>query len=126
MARKPSTWAKAAGEFYRKNKGKNGINSFTDVLQSSAFKTSYYAKQNKSNSRKRGGESVPTKTETPMTGGGDEDVDVAVPNKTEAPVSGGEETVAPEPTMTGGKRKTRGKKSSRKGRKTAKRNGGNK
>ena len=126
MARKASNWAKAAGDFYRKNKGKNGINSFTDVLKSSAFKTSYYAKHGKPNSRKHGGEGeMQNKTLPSITGG-----NAGVPNRTEDPVtvSGGEEIggEAPEsmPEITGGKRRTRGKKSSRrrtrKSRKTAK------
>jgi hypothetical protein len=51
-AKKPSTWAEEAGKYYRKNVGKNGIESFTDVLKSSDFKKQYYAK----NSMKRGGE----------------------------------------------------------------------
>jgi gas vesicle protein len=52
MARKPSTWAEEAGKYYRKNVGKNGIESFTDVLKSDDFKKQYYAK----NDMKRGGE----------------------------------------------------------------------
>jgi hypothetical protein len=52
MARKQSTWAEEAGKYYRKNVGKNGIESFTDVLKSSDFKKQYYAK----NGMKRGGE----------------------------------------------------------------------
>jgi hypothetical protein len=47
MARKTSMWAKAAGEYYRKNKGKNGIESFSDVLKSADFKAEYYAKYGK-------------------------------------------------------------------------------
>jgi hypothetical protein len=47
MARKASMWAKAAGEYYRKNKGRNGIESFSDVLKSSDFKAAYYAKYGK-------------------------------------------------------------------------------
>jgi len=47
MARKASMWAKAAGEYYRKNKGKNGIESFSDVLKSSEFKQEYHAKYGK-------------------------------------------------------------------------------
>jgi hypothetical protein len=59
MARKASMWAKEAGEYYRKNVGKNGIESFTDVLKSSDFKKEYYAKNGKAGakgSRKRGGD----------------------------------------------------------------------
>lgn len=59
MARKASMWAKEAGEYYRKNVGKNGIESFTDVLKSSDFKKQYYAKNGKAGakgSRKRGGD----------------------------------------------------------------------
>ena len=41
MARKVTMWAKAAGEYYRKNKGKNGIESFADVLKSEEFKMEY-------------------------------------------------------------------------------------
>jgi hypothetical protein len=47
MARKASMWAKAAGEYYRKNKGQNGIESFSDVLKSSEFKQEYYTKYGK-------------------------------------------------------------------------------
>ncbi len=47
MARKASMWAKAAGEYYRKNKGKNGITLFSDVLKSSDFKREYNAKYGK-------------------------------------------------------------------------------
>ena len=47
MTRKASMWAKAAGEYYRKNKGKNGIQSFSDVLKSDLFKKEYYAKYGK-------------------------------------------------------------------------------
>ena len=47
MARKTSMWAKSAGEYYRKNKGKNGIESFSDVLKSPEFKAEYHAKYGK-------------------------------------------------------------------------------
>jgi hypothetical protein len=79
MARKASMWAKAAGEYYRKNKGKNGIESFSDVLKSPKFKQEYYAKygkQSKTMGRKgkgmrntrryRGGEGEETGGETPL------------------------------------------------------------
>jgi hypothetical protein len=51
-ARKPRTWAQEAGKYYRKNVGKNGIESFTDVLKSADFKKQYYVK----NGMKRGGD----------------------------------------------------------------------
>jgi hypothetical protein len=47
MARKTSMWAKAAGEYYYKNKGQNGIESFSDVLKSPEFKAEYNAKYGK-------------------------------------------------------------------------------
>ena len=66
MARKPSTWAEEAGKYYRKNVGKNGIESFTDVLKSSDFKKQYYA------GVKRGGDgesvNVPATTTAVATG----------------------------------------------------------
>ena len=48
-------WAKAAGEFWRKNEGKNGINKFSDVLKSDEFKSYYASKYGsvKSNSSKK-------------------------------------------------------------------------
>jgi hypothetical protein len=52
MAKKASMWAKAAGEYYRKNKGKNGIQSFSDVLKSSDFKQEYHTKYGKTMSKK--------------------------------------------------------------------------
>jgi len=52
MARKVTMWAKAAGEYYRKNKGKNGIESFADVLKSEEFKMEYENKyKNKGNAK---------------------------------------------------------------------------
>lgn len=57
MARKASMWAEEAGKYYRKNVGKNGIESFTDVLKSADFKMQYHAKNGKANrNRKRGGD----------------------------------------------------------------------
>jgi hypothetical protein len=53
MARKASMWAKAAGEYYRKNKGKNGIESFSDVLESPEFKSEYYAKYGKQGKQRK-------------------------------------------------------------------------
>ena len=51
-ARKPRTWAQEAGKYYRKNVGKNGIESFTDVLKSTDFKKQHCVK----NGMKRGGD----------------------------------------------------------------------
>jgi len=128
MARKTSNWAKAAGEFYRKNKGKNGIETFSDVLKSAEFKKEYHAKYGKT--KKHGGEHggeyagvVPEaapiaggKRKTLKRGGaGDNDVDISdvpavssVPSKTEGPISGGEPSMDMKPSqdeMVGGKRK---------------------
>lgn len=148
MARKTSNWAKSAGEFYRKNKGKNGIESFSDVLKSAAFKKEYHAKYGKT--KKHGGEDLQElpiigggKRRTLKKGGAGEDLSAdanpdalsidavdAVPAKTPEPVSGGDmESTLPETApisdsavMTGGKKK--GKKSAKKrggkSRKTAK------
>jgi len=132
MARKPSAWAKAAGEFYRKNKGKNGIESFTDVLKSSAFKSSYYAKHGKSRGRKHGGEASMI-DEPKVSGGEGASLSELVPK---IPITGGSKPdshpiagggVVTDKLMSalnpkvGGKRRTKGnRRQSRKNRKTAK------
>ena len=129
MARKTSNWAKAAGEFYRKNKGKNGIETFSDVLKSAEFKKEYHAKYGKT--KKHGGEygGEYDGEKAPLAGGkrktlkrggaGDIDVNISdsvpdlppvpsVPMKTEGPVSGGEPSMdmkPPQDEMVGGKRK---------------------
>jgi hypothetical protein len=140
MARKASMWAKAAGEYYRKNKGKNGIESFTDVLKSSDFKNSYHAKYGKTVGKKAskgratkrymGGENgvesqLPADLPQPpgelASSGGE-----ATPAATQAaqsttapaPIVGGTvlgTSITTKPRATGGRRKRRG------GKKTAKR-----
>ena len=84
MARKASMWAKAAGEYYRKNKGKNGITLFSDVLKSSDFKREYNAKYGKT-SKARGSKKMRS-TRRIMGGDGDE---VPPEGEEEEPVTGG-------------------------------------
>ena len=134
MARKASMWAKAAGEYYRKNKGKNGIESFSDVLKSSDFKSEYYAKYGKqgktmgrkgkgmrSTKRYRGGEGetppAPLPPEDLPSGGGA----AASPSMDPLPsVTTSSISAAPLPpvnpqVVTGGKRKGKGKSRKMKG-----------
>ena len=50
-SRKPSMWAKAAGEYYRSHKNDPKINSFSDVLKSPDFKAYYASKYGKGQKR---------------------------------------------------------------------------
>jgi hypothetical protein len=114
-------WAKAAGEYYRKNKGTNGIESFSDVLKSPEFKQEYHAKYGKHgktmgkkdrkgkgmrNTRKwRGGdgEVVPAKEEVAnVEVANDVGGSVVAASKD---VEGGAVAPATVPAVTGGKRK---------------------
>jgi len=119
MARKASMWAKAAGEYYRKNKGKNGIESFSDVLKSSDFKAEYhakYGKQGKTMGRKgkgmrntkryRGGdgEQIPSMDEVAVGGDTTASVDPVPANTTSSLPATPAATAVPEAVM-GGKRK---------------------
>jgi hypothetical protein len=132
MARKASVWAKAAGEYFRKNKGKNGIESFSDVLKSNDFKKEYYAKygkQGKTMAKKQRKGKMTKKNSMDIeeiTGGEGEVALPGVPEKTDAPsppMGGGETPVpidtstdtataitTPSVPVTGGKRKTNNKK----------------
>jgi hypothetical protein len=98
MARKISMWAKSAGEYYRKNKGKNGIESFSDVLKSPDFKNEYYKKYDKQGKtmrrkskgmrntiRYRGGDSDFPPADLPI----DPSATPAVPSATPVEVTGG-------------------------------------
>ena len=127
MARKASMWAKAAGEYYRKNKGKNGIESFTDVLKSSDFKNSYHAKYGKTMGRKanngratkryRGGEehepttprALPAAPTPPMMGG----KATATPAAPTPPMMGGKATLSPAPLIGGRRKRKSGKKTAK-------------
>lgn len=126
MARKASMWAKAAGEYYRKNKGKNGIESFSDVLKSADFKAEYYAKYGKqgktmgrkgkgmrSTKRYRGGEGETPPAPLPPAGlpsGGAASPSMdPIPSATTSSISAAPlPPVSPE-VVTGGKRKGKGK-----------------
>jgi|UniRef100_A0A6C0DWX3 hypothetical protein len=50
-----NSWAKCAGEYYRKHKHDKDISSFSDVLKSKKFKEYYHSKNGK-HSKKRGGD----------------------------------------------------------------------
>lgn len=50
-SRKPSMWAKAAGEYYRSHKNDPKIKSFSDVLKSPDFKAYYASKYGKGQKR---------------------------------------------------------------------------
>lgn len=118
MARKTSMWAKAAGEYYRKNKGKNGIESFSDVLKSPVFKQEYHAKYGKHgktmgkkdrkgkgmrHTRKwRGGVSEGAEDDKVAEGGG-ENAEVDESGAKVAELEGGAPVTVP--AVTGGKRK---------------------
>jgi hypothetical protein len=136
MARKASMWAKAAGEYYRKNKGKNGIESFSDVLKSVEFKQEYYAKYGKQgktigrkgkdmrNTRRyKGGDSevnggLPTQPQLP--GGSNTDPPALPisadpsPSATTSSLSAAELPPSNPQLVTGGKRKSKSKSKSNK------------
>jgi hypothetical protein len=130
MARKASMWAKAAGEYYRKNKGKNGIESFSDVLKSPKFKQEYYAKygkQGKTMGRKdkgmrntrryRGGEGeqgpLPP-ADLPSGGAAAPPSMDPVPMNTTSSISAAPLPPASPQVVTGGKRKGKNKSSKKK------------
>jgi hypothetical protein len=129
MARKASMWAKAAGEYYRKNKGKNGIESFSDVLKSPKFKQEYYAKygkQSKTMGRKgkgmrntrryRGGEGETPQlppAEMPSGGAAPPSMD-PVPMNTASSISASPLPPQNPEVVTGGKRKKKNKSSKKK------------
>ena len=80
MARKPSIWAKAAGEYYRKNKGKNGIETFSDVLKSDDFKQEYndkYVNKGKTVGKKN---RRANRTRKHKISGGDPTTDAQIPS----------------------------------------------
>jgi hypothetical protein len=124
MARKASMWAKAAGEYYRKNKGKNGIESFSDVLKSSDFKAEYHAKYGKqgktmgrkgkgmrSTKRYRGGEGETPPAPLPPAGlpsGGDASSSMdPIPSATTSSISAAPLPPTNPQVVTGGKRKSK-------------------
>jgi flagellar basal body L-ring protein FlgH len=114
MARKASMWAKAAGEYYRKNKGKNGITLFSDVLKSSDFKREYNAKYGKT-SKARGSKKMRS---TRRMRGGDITTEEVVPEGEEVVpgeevVQEGEEVVPKEEIVEGGRRKRKSKSKSK-------------
>ena len=127
MARKASMWAKAAGEYYRKNKGKNDIESFSDVLKSNDFKKEYYAKYGKqgktmAKKQRKGKMTKKNSVDIQEITGGEGDVPLpGVPEKTDPPsppsdggTSGGTPTSTPTSTpavpVTGGRKKKTNKK----------------
>jgi hypothetical protein len=129
MARKANMWAKAAGEYYRKNKGKNGIESFMDVLESSDFKRQYHAKHGKtvgkkttgkrSTRRYRGGDgespsemnaSQPPATAPQPPLNNTIDGGEPVPLNTPSSISAAE---LPPPPVTGGKRRNKRRSSNK-------------
>jgi hypothetical protein len=130
MARKASMWAKAAGEYYRKNKGKNGITLFSDVLKSSDFKREYNAKYGKT-SKARGSKKMRS---TRRMRGGDITTEEVVPEGEEVvpgeevvqegeevvPKEEGEEVVPVREQDTAGGRRKRKNKSKSKGKKGTK------
>ena len=127
MARKTSMWAKAAGEYYRKNKGMNGIESFSDVLKSPEFKQEYYAKYGKQNKtmgkkdrkgkgmrntkRYRGGEGEPPLPLPPAdlgsAGGATAVTANPVPMNTTSSISAAPLPPTNPQVVTGGKRKSK-------------------
>lgn len=126
MARKASMWAKAAGEYYRKNKGKNGIESFMDVLKSSDFKRQYHAKHGKTVGKKTTGK----RSTRRYRGGGDGELPPQmnasqpplnntidggepVPLNTPSSISAAELPPAAQPPVTGGKRRSKRRSSNR-------------
>ena len=136
MARKASMWAKAAGEYYRKNKGKNGIQSFSDVLKSSAFKQEYHAKYGKTMSKKdkkgkrstkrHGGYATPTPTLIKVQGGADDisssntaasdlpPANITNPAPTAAFTSAAQAPPPADLPVTGGKRKSKKRRTAKK------------
>ena len=105
------TWAGEAKKFYEKNKGKNGIHSFSDALKSPELKKQYKLALKKGGSNEEPLVEEPVIEEPVKMDGGEEPV-VEEPLVEESVMDGGEEPVK----MDGGKRK----KSTKKGKKTTK------
>jgi hypothetical protein len=109
---KAVTWAGEATKFFKKNKGKNGMNTLRDVLKSPEFKKQYeLAKKNgggdgeviESPDDGVNNEGTTPQDQAPAQYDGGNEIEPQAPASTV--MDGGNDDETPAPQMDGGKRK---------------------